>query len=163
MSKTRKQGQPAAAGPRAVARNKQAWRNYDILERFEAGIVLTGSEIKSIRDGRITLAESYVRIDGEEATLVGANIAAYHAASYLNHEPTRPRRLLLHKKEISKLIGRVQLRGLTMVPLSVYFRRGWAKVEVAVVRGKAKRDHREDLKKRDAQREMQRAFAGKHR
>jgi len=157
MSKAR------SSRPGPVARNKKARRDYEILECFEAGIVLTGSEIKSIRAGRITLAESYVRIDGEAATLVGANIAAYSAASYLNHEPARPRRLLLHRKEIKKLVGRVQLRGLTMVPLSVYFRRGWAKVEVAVVRGKGKRDRRQDMKTRDAQREMQRAVSLKRR
>jgi len=142
--------------------NKKARFEYIILDRHEAGIALTGTEVKSLRQGRGSLEGSYARIDEGEVWLVGCNISPYAAGNVMNHEPLRPRKLLLHRREIKKLTTRVTERGLTLIPTKLYFSdRGLIKVEVALARGKNKGDKREDLKTRDQQREMARAVSGR--
>jgi SsrA-binding protein len=142
--------------------NKRARFEYIILDRHEAGIALTGTEVKSLRHGRANLEGAYARIDGGEVWLVGCNISPYEAGNLMNHEPLRPRKLLLHRREIHKLTTRVTERGLTLIPTKIYFTdRGLIKVEVALAHGKSKADKREDLKTRDHQREMARATAGR--
>ncbi len=141
-----------------VASNRKARHEYFLLDSIEAGISLTGSEIKSIRAGQMSLAEAYVQIDGKEAWLVDAHIAPYEQASRMNHEPRRPRRLLLHKDEIGRLWNQVRQKGLTIVPVQVYLKKGRAKIEIAVAKGKKLYDKRADLAKKDAEREMQREY-----
>ncbi len=141
---------------KVVARNRRARHEYFILETIEAGIVLHGSEIKSIRAGQISLAEAYVRIDGNEAWLEDAHISPYEQASINNHEPLRPRKLLLHSGEIHKLWNIVRQKGVAIIPLVVYFKNGRAKVEIAVAKGKKLYDKRAELAKRDSQREIDR-------
>ncbi len=143
-------------GEKVVATNRRARHEYFILETFEAGIALQGSEIKSIRAGQISLAEAYVRIDGQEAWLEDAHIAPYEQASIFNHEPRRPRKLLLHASEIRKLWNTVRQKGVTVIPLSVYLKNGRAKVEIAIARGKKLYDKRAEIAKRDSQREIER-------
>ncbi len=138
-----------------IAVNKSAFHDYTILETVEAGIELRGSEVKSVRGGRISLKESYAEMRNGEVFLVKANISPYEAANVFNHEPLRPRRLLLHNREIKRLTGKVVERGLTLVPLKVYFNdRGRIKVELGLVRGKREYEKREVLKKRDTDREI---------
>jgi SsrA-binding protein len=147
-----------------VAENRKARHDYFIEETIEAGIALVGSEIKSVRAGRVNLRESYVRIERGEAWLLNAHISAWpQSGTYFNHEPTRPRKLLLHRNEIERLRGKVEQKGLTLVPLKLYFVRGRAKVEVAVARGKKLYDKRETLAERDSQREIERAVRGRER
>jgi len=146
-----------------IARNKKARFKYAILETFEAGIALRGTEVKSLRDGKVSLGESFARIQDGELVLTGAHIDEYKAGSYANHDPIRPRKLLLHKREIRRIAGKVAERGLTLVPLSMYFRRGLAKVELALVRGKGQYDKRQALKKRDADRAIRRALSARRR
>ena len=142
-----------------VAENRKARHDYFIEETIEAGIALVGSEIKSVRAGRVNLRESYVRIERGEAWLLNAHISTWpQSGTYFNHEPTRPRKLLLHRNEIERLRGKVEQKGLTLVPLKLYFVRGRAKVEVAVARGKKLYDKREALAERDSQREIERAM-----
>jgi SsrA-binding protein len=142
--------------------NRRARFEYIILDRYEAGVALTGTEVKSLRQGRASLEGSYARIDDGEVWLISCNINTYEAGNLLNHEPLRPRKLLLHRREIKKLVTRVTERGLTLIPTRIYFSdRGLIKVEVALARGKNKADKREDLKSRDQQREMARASAGR--
>lgn len=148
-------------GEKSLARNRKAAHDYFLLERYEAGLVLQGSEIKSIRAGQVSLKEAYVRTDGREAWLVNAHIAPYNPASSEGHNPIRERKLLLHKKEIDELWDETQRKGNTIVPLQVFLKNGRAKLEIAVAKGKKKWDKRQDLAKRDAEREMQRAM--KHR
>lgn len=143
-------------GTKTVATNRKARHEYFILEIFEAGIALQGSEIKSIRAGQISLGEAYIRIDGQEAWLEDAHIAPYEQANRFNHEPRRPRKLLLHSKEIQRLYDEVRQKGVTVIPLSVYLKEGRAKVEIAVAKGKKLYDKRTDLAKRDAKREIER-------
>lgn len=143
---------------KVVATNRKAGHEYFLLERLEAGIALQGSEIKSIRAGQISLAEAYVRVDGKEAWLEDAHIAPYEQAGRWNHEPRRPRRLLLHRKEIRKLWDEVRQKGVTIVPLRVYLKDGRAKIEIAIAKGKKLYDKREAIAKRDAEREMERNF-----
>jgi SsrA-binding protein len=143
---------------KVVATNRKASHEYFLLERFEAGMVLQGSEIKSIRAGQISLAEAYVRVDGQEAWLMEAHIAPYEQASRFNHEPRRPRKLLLHQTEIRKLWDTVRQKGVTVIPLRVYLKNGRAKLEIAVAKGKKLYDKRETIAKRDAQREIERNF-----
>jgi SsrA-binding protein len=142
---------------KTVATNRKAYHNYHIGESVEAGIALTGSEIKSIREGRVSLGDAYVRPQGSELWLNNAHIARYQASSYLSHEPTRPRKLLLHRKEINNLASKVAEKGLTLVPLRVYIKGGLAKVEIALARGKRLYDKREAITRREADREMSRA------
>lgn len=141
-----------------VVQNRKALHDYKVLRRVEAGIALTGSEIKSIRAGKVHIREAYVRPQNGELWLVGAHIAEYAPASRFGHEPTRPRRLLLHKREIRELTRAVSERGLTLVPLSLYLKDGKAKVEVGLVRGKRAYDKRETIKKREAERQIARAL-----
>jgi SsrA-binding protein len=143
---------------KVVASNRKASHEYFLLEHLEAGIALQGSEIKSIRAGQISLAEAYVEIDGREAWLVDAHIAPYEQANRFNHEPRRPRRLLLHRKEIHRLWDQVRQKGVTIIPIRVYLKEGRAKVEIAIAKGKKLYDKRDSMAKRDAQREMERAF-----
>ena len=140
-----------------VATNRKAYHNYLIQESFEAGLVLTGTEIKSIRDGKVNINDAYVRPEGGELWLVNAYIARYEPGSYMSHDPTRRRRLLMHRKEVNLLTGRVQEKGLTLVPLKVYLKDSLAKLEVAVARGKKLYDKREKVAERDSDREIQRA------
>lgn len=141
-----------------VASNRKARHEYFLLDSFEAGIALKGSEIKSIRAGQMSLAEAYVEINGKEAWLVDAHIAPYEQAARMNHEPRRPRRLLLHKNEILRLWDQVRQKGLTIVPVQVYLKDGRAKIEIAIAKGKKLYDKRADLAKKDAEREIQRSF-----
>jgi len=143
---------------KVVATNRKARHDYFLLETLEAGLVLQGSEIKSIRAGQISLKEAYVRVDGDQAWLVNAHVAPYNPASRENHDPLRDKKLLLHKREIKKLWDEVRQKGTTIIPVRVYLSQGRAKVEIAVAKGKKKYDKRQDLKKRDAQREIDRAL-----
>ncbi len=143
-----------------VAQNRKARFNYFIEETFEAGLQLTGTEVKSLRGGRSTIAESYVTETGGEAWLVNANIPLYASGNRYNHEPKRPRKLLLHKAQISKLIGAIQREGRTVVPLQVYFNeRGRAKIEIALAKGKQAHDKRQTIKDRDWQRQRSRLLS----
>lgn len=140
-----------------VANNKKAYHDYFIEETYEAGIVLTGTEIKSVRQGKVSIKESYARIENSEMILYGMNISSYEQGNRYNVEPLRPRKLLLHKQEIRKLIGYTTIKGLTLVPLKMYINEeGRAKVEIAVARGKKNYDKRDDIAKRDAKRDMDR-------
>jgi len=148
---------------KVVATNRKAHHDYFLLDTYEAGIVLMGSEIKSIRAGQISIKEAYVRVDGEEAWLVDAHIAPYNQASHYNHEPRRPRKLLLHKKEIRRLYDEVRRKGVTIIPVRVYLKGGRAKVEIAIARGKRKYDKRQEIARRDAQREIERQITSRDR
>ena len=140
-----------------IANNKKARHDYFIEDTYEAGIVLTGTEIKSVRQGKVSIKESYAKIINGELILMGMNISPYEQGNRFNVDPLRPRKLLLHKQEIRKLIGYTTMKGLTLVPLSMYINEGGrAKVEVAVARGKKNYDKRDDIAKRDAKREMDR-------
>ena len=137
-----------------IAQNRRARHEYHIIETFEAGLVLNGTEVKSLRGGRASLPESYARVENGEVFLLNAHIDEYDRGNRFNHNPIRPRKLLMHRREINRLIGRVEERGLTLVPLRMYFRRGKAKVELALARGKKAHDKREAIAKREAEREM---------
>jgi SsrA-binding protein len=141
-----------------VARNSKARHDYHILETWEAGVVLSGTEIKSVRAGKVSLAEAFGVVRRGELWLEGMNIAAYDSGGYVNHEPRRTRKLLLHVREIRRLIGAVEQQGLTLVPLDMHFTRGRAKVTLALARGKKLHDKRETLKRRIADREAARAM-----
>lgn len=143
-------------GIKTVATNRKAGHEYFLLETYEAGIALKGSEIKSIRAGQISLAEAYVQINQGEAWLMEAHVAPYEQASIHNHEPRRPRRLLMHRSEILRLFNHVRQKGATIVPLRVYLKDGRAKLEIALAKGKKLYDKREAIAKRDAEREMRR-------
>lgn len=147
-----------AEGEKTVAVNRRAGFDYEFLERHEAGLVLTGTEIKSIREGRVNLRDAFARAQHGELWLHNMHIAEYSAASHFNHEPTRPRKLLMHKDEIAHLAGALEQRGLTLIVTRLYFKRGRAKVELAVGRGKKSYDKRATIAERDAQRAIQRAL-----
>src|ERR671932_1316708 len=142
-------------GIKPIVENRRARHDYHLLERFEAGLVLTGTEVKSLRDGRATLAQSYAEVRDGEAWLVGAEIASYDQGNRANHDPTRPRKLLLHRREIDSLAGTVREKGLTLVPTRLYFKDGRVKVELAIARGKEVRDKRRDVVERDAKSQME--------
>ena len=142
---------------RDVAVNRRALHDYEILDRVEAGLALTGSEIKSIREGKVSLQEAYVRPDGGEMWLVGSHISQYAAASYFGHEPTRRRKLLLHREQIRELSRSVEQQGLTLIPLRLYLKDGRAKLEVGLARGRRQYDKRQAIARREAEREMDRA------
>lgn len=146
-------------GTKLIASNKKARRDYHILETWEAGLVLVGTEVKSLREGKASLAEAYARLEGDEVFLVGAHIPEYSHGNRTNHEPTRRRKLLMHRREIERLRGKVVERGLTLVPLRLYWKNGRAKVEIALGQGKSHFDRRQDLAKREATREMDRAMS----
>jgi SsrA-binding protein len=141
---------------KVVATNRKAGFEYFLFERFEAGLALKGSEIKSIRTGQISLAESYIRVDENQAWLIEAHIAPYIQANRFNHDPKRPRRLLLHRKEIREMWDAVRQKGVTIVPIRVYLKNGRAKLEIAIAKGKKLHDKREAIARRDAEREMDR-------
>ncbi len=143
-------------GKKTVARNKKALHEYHITEQLEAGIVLTGPEVKSIRGGKVSLAESFARVDNGEVWLHDMHISPYDPASRWNTDPTRPRKLLLKSKEIRRLIGATKEKGLTLVPLDLYISGGYVKVSLALARGKKLYDKREDIKRKDAKREIER-------
>jgi SsrA-binding protein len=150
-------------GIKIVSTNRKAGFEYFLLEHFEAGLSLMGTEIKSIRDGQISLAEAYVQVTEREAWLVNAHIAPYDPASQFNHDPKRPRRLLLHRREIRGLWDEVRLKGVTVIPLKVYLKDGRAKIEIAVAKGKKLYDKRDELEKRDSRREVERQLKGRDR
>jgi SsrA-binding protein len=141
---------------KSIARNKRARHDYHILETWEAGLVLTGTEVKSLREGRANIADAYGIIRGGEAFLLNLHISPYERGGYTNHEPDRTRKLLLHRKEIRRLIGAVERQGLTLIPLELYFKNGVAKVALALGKGKQLHDKREAERSRDAEREMAR-------
>jgi SsrA-binding protein len=145
-------------GVKLVARNKKARFNYEIVDRMEAGLALKGTEVKSLRMGKANLTDAYGKLKNGEAWLMSCHISPYPYAYYDNHEPERPRKLLLHKRQIRKLTGKVNEQGMSLIPLAIYFKRGKAKVELALARGKRKYDKRQALKKRDQEREVARAL-----
>lgn len=142
-----------------MLRNRRATHDYELVKTFEAGMELTGSEVKSLRQGGGSIAEAYARVVGGEVFVEGMNIPIYQEASYNNHQPTRRRRLLLNAHEIDEIARGLERRGLTLVPLKLYFKGGWAKLELALARGKKLHDKREDAAKKDAEREMARELA----
>ena len=146
------------AGQKLIAENRRARHDYHLLDRLEAGLVLTGTEVKSLREGRVTLQQAYADVREGEAWLLGANIATYDQGNIANHDPERPRKLLLHRGEISSLIGKVKERGLTLVPTRLYFKDGRVKVELALARGKERHDKRRDIAQREADRQIERAL-----
>ena len=148
----------SAEGIKLVCRNKRAFHEYHILDRLECGIVLTGTEVKSLREGSSSLEDAYAKIEAGEVWLIGSDIPEYTMGNRMNHKPKRPRKLLLHRREISKFASKASERGHTLVPLRLYFKAGRAKIELAIARGKQLHDKREAKKKADAQREIRRAL-----
>jgi SsrA-binding protein len=154
--------QPASSnrqtGRKIIAQNRKARHDYSVVDTYEAGVMLTGTEVKSLRLGRASLVDGFATIDDGEVFLRNVHIPEYEQGSWTNHEPRRVRKLLLHKEEIARLIGKTKESGLTLVPLSIYFSAGKVKVELALARGKRSYDKRQDLARRDADREVQRAL-----
>ena len=150
---------PEKAKIKIIARNRKAWFTYEITEKFEAGLILKGSEVKSMRDGKATLHEAFARLRDGAFWVVGMDVALYsHAGPLNNHEPRRARKLLLHNREIRKLAAKTREKGLTLIPLSLYFKRGLAKLEVGLARGKRKFDKRDKIKARDAGKAMRKSM-----
>lgn len=154
--KIKNSSQMAKSEEKIVCRNREAGRLYQLEERFEAGMALLGSEVKSLREGRANLKDAYARFEGRELYLVQAHIAPYFQAGIFNHNPERARKLLLNKRELKRLLGKVTERGYTIIPLKIYFKKGRAKLEIALAKGKKVYDRREEIKKRDLEREMRR-------
>jgi SsrA-binding protein len=150
-------------GVRVVARNRKARHEYHILDEVEAGVVLVGSEVKSLREGKASFTDCYARVEGGEMWLYNLHIAPYESAHVDRPDPTRPRKLLLHERQIGRLAAETVETGLTLVPLDIHFRRGYAKVTLAVARGKKRHDRREDLKRKAMRREVERAVQGAQR
>jgi SsrA-binding protein len=150
-------------GQKLIVDNRRARHDYHLLERLEAGLVLTGTEVKSLRAGRANLRNAYAEVRDGEAWLVGAHISEYEQGNVANHDPDRDRKLLLHGREIASLIGKVRERGFTLVATRLYFKNGRAKVELAVARGKETRDKRRDIARREADRQIERALKGRSR
>ncbi len=142
------------AGEKNIATNRKAFHNFSILETYEAGLVLRGTEVKSLRESQVNFKDCYASIDDGEAWLIGCHISPYHHGSDANHDPERRRKLLLHQREIGRLLGKVAERGLTLVPLRLYFKGGRAKVELGLARGKKLHDKRATIRERDERREM---------
>lgn len=147
---------------KVLAQNKKAHHNYYIEETYEAGMVLQGTEIKSIRAGKVQINDAFIRIRNGEAWISNMHISPYDQGNRFNHDPLRPRKLLLHKKEIAKLAGAVQREGYSIVPLKIYIKDGFAKILIGLAKGKKIYDKRQDMKKKEAQREMERAFKAKN-
>jgi SsrA-binding protein len=158
MAKHSPTKKPSDDGTKLVCRNRSARHEYEIIEKVEAGLVLVGSEVKSLRNGKASIEEAFGRIQDDELWLVGCDIPIYREANVQNHDPKRKRKLLLHRREIKKLLSRVTERGFTLVPLRLYFKRGKAKVEIAVARGRKTHDKRERLKAESARRDIRRAM-----
>src|SRR5919202_1946621 len=152
-----------AQDQKLIVENRRARHDYHFLERLEAGIVLTGTEVKSLREGRAQLRQAYADVRNGEVWLIGAHISPYAQGNSANHDPDRDRKLLLHSREIASLIGKVRERGLTLVPTRLYFKDGRAKVELALARGKETRDKRPDIARREARRQMERALRARSR
>lgn len=150
-------------GQKTVITNRKAFHDFEILEKLEAGIVLKGTEVKSVRAGRVSFKDSYAKVVDGELWVVNMHISPYDHGSSWNHDPLRARKLLLHKREIKRLIGKIEERGLTLVPLRLYFKNGIAKVELAIARGKKLHDKRRDIAKRDSDRDMQRELKDRFR
>jgi SsrA-binding protein len=150
-------------GITTVCRNRRATHDYEIHDTIECGIVLVGTEVKSLRDGHASLDDAYAKVEQGEVWLIGCEIPEYWAGNRLNHKPKRPRKLLLHRREIDKFAGKASVQGFTLVPLRLYFKDGKAKVEIAVARGKQAHDKRESLKKAEAKREIDRVMSRKRR
>ena len=150
-------------GVKLICRNRRAFHDYAIEDKLECGIVLTGTEVKSLRERSCSLEDAYAKIEDGEVWLIGSDIPEYSMANRLNHKPKRKRKLLMHRREIGKFAGKASQRGFTLVPLRMYFKHGRAKVELAIARGKQLHDKRQDLKKTDAQREIRRAMTDKRR
>src|SRR5438034_3426320 len=150
-------------GIKVICRNKRAFHEYSVADRLECGIVLTGTEVKSLREGSANLEDAYAKIEDGEVWLIGSDIPEYTMGNRMNHKPKRPRKLLLHRREIDKFAGKASQRGFTLVPLRMYFKQGRAKVELGVARGKQVHDKRQDLKKADANREIRRAMSDRKR
>lgn len=144
-------------GGRDITVNRRAFHDYHIDDRFEAGIALVGSEVKSLRDGRANLSDAYARFIGDELWLIGAHVSPYGPASLFGHDPKRDRKLLMHRRELDRLAGKVNEKGYTLVPLRLYWKEGRAKVEIGLARGKKQYDKRQAIKERDERREMERA------
>ncbi|MEX2309120.1 MAG: SsrA-binding protein SmpB [Pirellulales bacterium] len=164
MAKQAKKTKKAGAddkNERVIADNRKARHNYQVLDTLECGVALTGSEVKSLRNGGISLDEAYGRVEDEEVWLVGANIAEYSFSHALNHQPKRRRKLLMHRREIRKFAGQAFEKGLTLVPLKMYFKEGRAKVLMGICRGKQKHDKRDSVKRREMQRDIDRAMRRK--
>ena len=155
MNKPGAEKEPAR---RIAVQNRKARHEYHVLETWEAGLVLQGTEVKSLREGKANLQDAFARVDRGEVWLHNVHISPYEQGNRFNHDPLRPRKLLLHRNEIRKLIGKVETTGLTLIPLDIHFTRGIAKVNLALVRGKKLHDKRDDVRRRDAEREMQRAL-----
>jgi SsrA-binding protein len=151
------------AGTKLIAQNKKAFHDYHIEETLEAGIALTGTEVKSLRLGKVNLRDSYAQVKDGQVSLLGAHISPYEQGNIFNHDPVRERRLLLHRREINRLAGKVQQAGYSLVPTKMYFKEGRAKVEIGLAKGKKLYDKRQDMAKRDADREMQRALRERQR
>jgi SsrA-binding protein len=150
-------------GIKIVCRNKRAFHEYEVSDTIECGLVLTGTEVKSLRDGSASLEDAYAKLADGEVWLIGSDIPEYTMGNRMNHKPKRPRKLLLHRREINKFAGKATQRGYTLVPLKLYFKNGRAKVELAVARGKQLHDKRQDKKKADAQREIRRALSDRRK
>ena len=161
MAHTGKKGEEE--GVRVICRNKRAYHEYEIQDRLECGVVLTGTEVKSLRDGHASLEDAYAKLEGGEVWMIGSDIPEYAMGNRMNHKPKRPRKLLLHRQEINKFAGKASERGFTLVPLRLYFKDGRAKVELGVGKGRKLNDKREVVAKRDADREVQRALAQRSR
>jgi SsrA-binding protein len=146
-----------------ICRNRRAFHEYEVLDRLECGVVLTGTEVKSLRDGQSSLEEAYAKIEASEVWLIGSDIPEYAMGNRLNHKPKRPRKLLLHRREINRFAGKASQKGFTLVPLRMYFKNGKAKVELAVCKGKQTHDKRESLKKKDAEREIRRSMSDRRK
>ena len=144
-----------------ISKNRKAQFELFLMETFEAGIALKGSEIKSVRAGQVSLQEAYIQIDGQQAWLINSHIASYKAASYQDHDPKRQRRLLLHKKEIRELWMAVKLKGVTIIPVKMYLKGGKAKIEIAIAKGKKLYDKRQDIAKKDIERDINRNFSSR--
>jgi SsrA-binding protein len=151
------------AGVKIICMNRKASHNYELGETYEAGLALQGTEVKSLRDGKANLKEGYASIENGELYLYNCHISPYSHGNIENHDPMRTRKLLLHKKEIKKLMGKVKEKGLSLIPTKLYFRNGLAKVELALGKGKKLYDKREDMKKKDATRDIERAFREKQK
>jgi len=163
MARAHKKKAAEDEGIKPICRNRRAFHDYHIDDKLECGIVLTGTEVKSLREGGTSLEDAYAKVDGDEVWLIGCDIPEYTYGNRLNHKPKRPRKLLMHRREIAKFADKATQRGYTLVPLRMYFRGGRAKVEVAVARGKKEYDKRETAKTAEAKREIRRAMTDRNR
>jgi SsrA-binding protein len=155
--------QMSSGGIKVVSENRKAFHDYFIEDRIEAGIILTGTEIKSIRNGKVNLKDSYARLDNGEIWVNQMHISPYEQGNRFNHDPLRPRKLLLHRAEINKLVGKIQLQGLTLIPTKIYLKKGMAKIELGVAQGKKNYDKRQALAEREGKRDIERALKDRNK